>query len=129
MYRALGALRRDRAKVSPQQFAILSEGPLDEISRLQQEVSAYAGENCVETYIGEIREIDLDEQSFILRNASEVHCAFDDEFLDAAKEALDRLVTVTGVRRIAEGRHTSHPLRIIRLEIMDEAGSGTAAPV
>jgi hypothetical protein len=35
--------------VNPQQFAVLSEGPLDEISRLLQEVADYAGENSVET--------------------------------------------------------------------------------
>lgn len=43
MYRALAALRRDVYPINPQQFALLAEGPQDELSRLQQQIDAYTG--------------------------------------------------------------------------------------
>jgi hypothetical protein len=43
MYRALAALRRDIANGNPRQFALLSEGPVDEIAQLLQQIAAYTG--------------------------------------------------------------------------------------
>ena len=43
MYRALAALRRDVYPVSPQQFALLAEGPEEEIRRLQVDIDIYTG--------------------------------------------------------------------------------------
>jgi type II secretory pathway component PulJ len=43
MYRALAALRREVYPVNPQQFALLAEGPQDELLRLQQQIDAYTG--------------------------------------------------------------------------------------
>ncbi len=43
MYRALAALRRDVYPVSPQQFALLAEGPEEEIRRLQFDIDLYTG--------------------------------------------------------------------------------------
>ena len=43
MYRALAALRRDVYPINPQQFALLAEGPQDEIERFQQQIDAYTG--------------------------------------------------------------------------------------
>ncbi len=43
MYRALAALRRDVYPVSPQQFALLAEGPEEEIRRLQEAIDIYTG--------------------------------------------------------------------------------------
>lgn len=45
MYRALAALRRDVYPVSPQQFALLAEGPEEEIRRLQEAIDIYTGRN------------------------------------------------------------------------------------
>ena len=45
MYRALAALRRDVYPVSPQQFALLAEGPEEEICRLQEAIDIYTGRN------------------------------------------------------------------------------------
>ena len=36
MYRALAALRRDVYPVNPRQFALLAEGPQDELDRFQK---------------------------------------------------------------------------------------------
>ena len=76
----------------------------------------------VETHEGDLREIDLDNHSFILRNAGqgELRCSFDDDILEAAKEALDSRVQVTGSRPVDEIRRRYAPLRVSRLEIVDE---------
>ena len=41
MYRALAALHSDVLPQSRQQFALMAEGPLEEMRRLEQEISAY----------------------------------------------------------------------------------------
>lgn len=43
LYRALAALRREYEAARPEAFAVLSEGPLQEIHRLQAEVDEYTG--------------------------------------------------------------------------------------
>ena len=43
MYRALVALRAEVLPQNPQQFALMSEGPLDEIQHLQEQINAYTG--------------------------------------------------------------------------------------
>ena len=43
MYRAMAALRRDVYPVNPRQFALLAEGPQDELDRFQQQIDAYTG--------------------------------------------------------------------------------------
>lgn len=77
----------------------------------------------VETHVGDLREIDLDESSFVLRNAEDgspqVRCYFPAEMVEAAKEALDKRIRVTGARPVKEGRHAP-PLMVSRLEIVDE---------
>jgi len=47
-------------------------------------------------------------------------CAFEEDLLEMAKEALDRRVQVTGVRRVVEGRRVAPTLRVTRLVILDE---------
>ena len=43
MYHALAALRRNVYPVSLQQFALLAEGPEEEIRRLQEAIDIYTG--------------------------------------------------------------------------------------
>ena len=43
MYRALAALRRDIYPVNPRQFALLAEGPQEELERFQEQIDAYTG--------------------------------------------------------------------------------------
>lgn len=85
-------------------------------------------EQRVETYVGDLREIDLDKCSFVLRNAGtrpgevvQVECVFLEELLEAAKEALDKRVQVTGSRPVEESRRAK-PLLVSRLEIIEDRG-------
>jgi hypothetical protein len=58
-----------------------------------------------------------------IRNAEdirEVRCTFDESLLEAAKEALDRRVKVTGVRESRAGRRASATLHVFRLEVLDD---------
>jgi hypothetical protein len=80
----------------------------------------------VEDHVGDLREIDLDNLSMAIRNAAdvrEVRCTFDESLLQAAKEALDRRVKVTGVRQSGPGRRASAALHVFRLELLDEPTS------
>ena len=43
MYRALATLRRDVYPLNPLQFALLAEGPEEEIRRLQEAIDIYTG--------------------------------------------------------------------------------------
>ena len=43
MYRALASLHRDVYPINPRQFALLAEGPQEELDRLQQQIDAYTG--------------------------------------------------------------------------------------
>jgi hypothetical protein len=82
-------------------------------------------ESRVETHVGDLREIDLDRCTFVLRNAEEVvqlECEFGEELLEAAKDALDKRVEVTGSRSVDKGRR-ARPLHVTRLEIVEESAS------
>jgi hypothetical protein len=84
----------------------------------------------VEEHVGDLREIDLDSLSLIVRpteDVREVRCTFEEDLLGAAKEGLDRRVRVTGVRRMEAGRRIAPTLRVIRLEILDEEASELVA--
>lgn len=48
MYRALAALRRDVQPQSSEWFALLAEGPLDEIARMEADVARYCGRTDAE---------------------------------------------------------------------------------
>jgi hypothetical protein len=77
----------------------------------------------VEDHVGDLRAIDLDDRSMLIRSAAdvrEVRCTFDESLRDAAKEALDRRVKVTGVRQPRSGRRASATLHVLRLELLDE---------
>jgi hypothetical protein len=43
MYRALAALRDEVLSVNARQFALMAEGPVEEIQRLQAQIDAYQG--------------------------------------------------------------------------------------
>lgn len=142
LYEGLADLRRDVEPLNPRNFAILAEGHLDQIRGLQRELDTYAlsrhgkkridetldrlPEQRVETYSGDLREIDLDKRSFVLRDLEshsgelfQVECQFLPELLEAAKDALDKRVRVTGSRHAGEARR-ARPLLVSRLEILDE---------
>ncbi len=87
----------------------------------------------VETHIGDLREIDLDRRSFILRNTDhggQIQCTFYPELWESTKEALDRRVEVSGSRAVRESSRSASALRVSRLEVVDggePAGAEVAA--
>lgn len=78
----------------------------------------------LETYEGDLREIDLDQRSFILRNirdqsaSFQVACKFLEDLDETAYEAIDRRIEVDVVRPIEARRGTATPT-VVRLEILD----------
>lgn len=83
-----------------------------------------------EQHVGELREIDLDNLTFTLRNVAsvdaenravfEVACKFDQELLPSAIEALDRRVEIAGQRVTNPSRGGRAPLQVTRLVILDD---------
>lgn len=77
-----------------------------------------------ERYEGEIREMDLDKQSFRLRNVplvNEVLCRFGDELVSTSAELLGRRVRVIGVRATSKDGVVG-PLDIVDLEKVETKG-------
>jgi len=93
--------------------------------RIDQAIDHIVAET-VETHLGDLREIDLDNLTFILRNSGdiqEIRCSFEEDLLENAKVALGRRVQVTGVRRVDDNRRSYATLKITRLEFVDEQDS------
>ena len=94
-------------------------------TRIERALEGVA-EQRVEIRVGDLREIDLDECSFLLRSIEgpenegvTVRCGFQEDLLEAAKDALDKRVRVTGTRPISDGRR-ARPLAVSRIEIIEE---------
>jgi hypothetical protein len=96
--------------------------------RLVQDLDRPAAEE-VETYVGHLREIDLDHRTFTLRDVNEVstiRCTFQDDLLETARGALGRWVRVSG-SRTHKGKHgVNAALRISQLEVIENLGLGPA---
>ncbi len=86
-------------------------------------------EKEVETYMGHLREIDLDHRTFTLRDVDEVstiRCTFQDDLLETARGALGRWVRVSG-SRTHKGKHSVNAaLLISQLEVIENPGLGPA---
>jgi hypothetical protein len=86
-------------------------------------------EGEVETYMGHLREIDLDHRTFTLRDVNEVstvRCTFQDKLLETARGALGRWVRVSGSRP-RKGKHAvTAALRVLHLEVIENLGPGPA---
>jgi hypothetical protein len=54
MYRAMAALRDEVLPVNARQFALMAEGPGDQIQRLQAQIDAYAGREAAEEYDADV---------------------------------------------------------------------------
>jgi hypothetical protein len=131
VYEAIASLNSEYPNASPSWKAVLTEGWIDQLRQLQREIEEYLGVPAldrngtapVEDHVGELREIDLDKRELTVRNAEdvrEVRCTFDDSLLEAAKEALDRRVKVSGTRQLGSGRKVSPTLHVFRLEVLEE---------
>jgi hypothetical protein len=74
---------------------------------------------------GTLREIDLDQQTFILRNldrGDEIRCWIapaESDLLELAKASLDHRVTVAGIRRRDPTRRQVFPLQVLEIEVLD----------
>jgi hypothetical protein len=75
---------------------------------------------------GLLREIDLDERSFIVRTpdgaGNETKCEIPtgaDDLLEIAKDALDHPVVVRGTRLTDPTRRKVHPLQVLEIEVLD----------
>jgi hypothetical protein len=75
------------------------------------------------TYEGVLREIDLDRGTFLIRGTEPkvvVLCSFPSHLSDRAKQALDRLVVVTGIVRSKKRRRDAIDLEVQDLTIAKE---------
>jgi hypothetical protein len=96
--------------------------------RLIQAVDQPAAEE-VETYVGHLREIDLDHRTFTLRDVNEVstiRCTFEDYLLETARGALGRWVRVSGSRPRKVSHAVNVTRRVSQLEVIDNLGAGPA---
>ena len=78
-----------------------------------------------ETHDGVLREIDLDQLTFTLRNPGEVfetRCHFEEPLLESAKDALDKLVRISGVREVSTTARAQQPLEVRTIDILDSEG-------
>jgi hypothetical protein len=101
---------------------VLTRAASERIDRAIDRIAAVQ----VEDHVGELREIDLDNLTMAVRNAGdvrEVRCTFEESLLEAAKEALDCRVKISGVRQARGGRRMQPSLHVFRLEVLDEEGT------
>jgi hypothetical protein len=54
MYRALVSLRKDILPVNPRNFALLAEGPVDEIRKLEEQINEYSGRAAAEEHDSDV---------------------------------------------------------------------------
>jgi hypothetical protein len=122
MYRGLADLGRQALPQNPYLFAAMAEGPLDQIRKFQEEIEAYSGVTQIEEHEGDLRETDLHQFSFILRNVGEVQqipCTIEESLLEAAKLALDRRVKDSGTRPVWPGRRPPGKLHVTRFVVIE----------
>jgi len=100
--------------------------------RLPQKVAQIVGQHeqvqphLPENHEGVLREIDLDELRFTLRDTAqplEIRCVFEESILEQAKAALDKRVRVFGTRKVALTKKASPILQVTRLEVIEEEKS------
>ncbi len=89
--------------------------------RIDAAIDRTAEEQTVK-FSGELREIDLDKRSFILRHPDQLQmkCNFDDQLLESATHALGRKVVVTGTRIHKGGQREHSPLKVVTIQILEE---------
>jgi hypothetical protein len=102
--------------------------------KVQQAISKTLEEDTIRAE-GVVREIDLDQRSFIIRDPrvdSETRCAISPEFddlLEIAKHAVDHRVVVTGKRQRDPTRRISFPLQVREIEVLGTSAEEPVTPV
>ncbi len=71
MYRALAALRAEVLPKNARQFALMAEGPLDEIRHLQTQIDNYAGVAVAEEHDTDVMKV-FEKVDWLLKNFEEV---------------------------------------------------------
>ncbi len=106
---ALDSLRRDVKPKNESMYELLAESYIDMLQSLRADIDAYLGiatlpENAADRQFteveGVIRSIDLDAQTFVLRerpnNLPDLPCEYNTRIEEAVKEFLDCRVMVSG---------------------------------
>jgi hypothetical protein len=134
--RSLAILQRDRPNIHPDRYALMATPILEDLRQLRQSIDDYLGVTAaihctVQQEMvraeGILREIDLDEGSFILRNpdtAEEFRCSIPPEardLIEIAKAGLDHHVSVAGTRRHDPTRRQVFPLLVREIDVLDAA--------
>jgi hypothetical protein len=105
MYRALAALRAEVLPVNARQFALMAEGPVDEIRRIQAQIDAYAGREAAEEHDADVwlrlygRDIEWPEVPTSVLTAA----------LDAFRKGVQMVAQL-----ISSGQLTTRPRRELR---------------
>jgi hypothetical protein len=129
---ALAALRRDVLSKNRRNFEIMSEGYVEQITALRDEIDAYLGVALrvpAGQAAGVIRSLDLDAQTFVLRQRPgqepDLPCEFDAPLEEVVKSALDRPVRVVGV--LEKSRKTrKEKMEVEMVELLPAPGELTS---
>jgi hypothetical protein len=124
--RALESLSREVRPKSEQQFRVFAEGYVDQIAELRSEIDRYLGiapllptPNSTGEAEGIIREVDLDENTFYLRDRGDgleqLLCEYDELAEDQVKSSLGEPVRVIGYIR-ASGKSARRVIEVERIE-------------
>ena len=100
---ALDSLRRDVKSKNEKLYQVMSVGYIDLLLSIRGDIDAYLGirPSPQDTEVeGVIRSVDLDAQTFVLRerpnNLPDLPCEYSRQIEEAVKEFLGRRVTVSG---------------------------------
>jgi hypothetical protein len=118
---ALDAIRREVQPQNPRTYAVMAEPYIDVVLSLRAEIDAYLGISACQELSGVIRSVDLDAQTFVLRERSDgepdLPCEYSAELEEAVKEHLDNRVRVSGILEVSKKTHRSK-LSVDRIELL-----------
>jgi hypothetical protein len=138
---ALDSLRRDVKPKNENMYALMAESYIDLLQALRADIDAYLGivtvpENAAAdrkyTEVeGVIRSVDLDAQTFVLRerpnNLPDLSCEYSTQIEEAVKEFLDCRVSVSGTLETSRlTRREKMEAETIEVVSVEEEG-GTSA--
>lgn len=106
-------------EIRPELPAVLRRESRDRIDSGMQQLESQVERVAHE---GVLREIDLDNRTFILRNVgedTEIRCRFDESLIESAKDALDKRVRVQGTRALATTTRAQPPIDARTIDILE----------
>lgn len=107
------------------QSIVLKREAHDRVDRVITSTSSTNLET-LETFVGDLREIDLDNRIFTLRNIenqnelTQLSCEYDSDLNQTAFDAIDRRIEVTGQRLVLGPRRSAQRLKVLRLVVFDQ---------